>query len=320
MDLRHLRYFVTVAQELHFGRAAKKLHISQPPLSQQIKRLEAELGVTLFERDKRHVSLTPMGAAFFHRARMILDSSQIAIKEVQRMARGEQDVIRVGFMSAIMLADFPPFLRPFHERYLHVNLTFQQLSSDAQYEALVDGRIDMGFVDLAPGQMDPQFRRDNIDGQLALRKKLLVALPAGHPLEGRAVISLNQLRDENFVMLRRMSFPSFFDKVIALCQAAGFSPRIVIEAESMPVVVAYCAIGMGVAIVPDSAVPLFKPHVSFVEPEVSAHVDIFAITRIEPPTPSVQALRSIVMENISHASVGRDPAMRRSVKRKKLAL
>src|SRR5882757_1844622 len=108
MELRHLRYFVMVAEELHFGRAAKKLHISQPPLSQQIRRLESDLGVKLFERDKRHVSLTAVGSVFLHRARMILDSSQIAIREVQRISRGEQDVIRLGFMSAIMLADFPP--------------------------------------------------------------------------------------------------------------------------------------------------------------------------------------------------------------------
>src|SRR5882724_667037 len=190
MDLRHLRYFVAVAQELHFGRAAQKLHISQPPLSQQIRRLEAELGVTLFERDKRHVRLTTMGTAFLHRAHMILDSSQIAIKEVQRMARGEQEMIQLGFMSAIMLADFPPFLRKFHERFGNVSLSFTQLSSAAQYQALVDGRIDIGFVDLVPSDMDPQFRRDNIDAQLALRKKLLIALPSGHPLETRKTLSL----------------------------------------------------------------------------------------------------------------------------------
>jgi DNA-binding transcriptional LysR family regulator len=297
MDLRQLRYFLMVAQELHFGRAAAKLHISQPPLSQQIQRLEAELGVTLFERDKRHVSLTPIGAAFLHRARMILDSSQIALKEVQRMARGEQDVLRLGFMSAIMLADFPPFLRQFHDRFPSVTLTFQQLSADAQYQALVDGRIDMGFVDLAPGEMDPQYRRDNIDACLALRKKLLVALPRGHALERRTRLPLRELADEPFVMLRRSSFPTIFDKVIALCHAAGFSPRIAAEGDSMPVVVAYCAAGVGVALVPESAKPLFNESVSFVEPESEAHTDVFAITRTHPPTASVQALKAIITEN-----------------------
>jgi DNA-binding transcriptional LysR family regulator len=300
MDLRHLRYFVAVAQELHFGRAAQKLHISQPPLSQQIRRLEAELGVTLFERDKRHVRLTAMGTAFLHRAHMILDSSQIAIKEVQRMARGEQEMIQLGFMSAIMLADFPPFLRKFHERFGNISLSFTQLSSAAQYQALVDGRIDIGFVDLVPSDMDPQFRRDNIDAQLALRKKLLIALPSGHPLETRKTLSLRALRDDGFVMLRRASFPSFFDKIIALCQSVGFSPRIAVEGESMPVVVAYCAAGMGVAIVPDSARSLFSRDVSFVELEVSAHVDIFAITRIDQPSSAVQALKKMAMENVTH--------------------
>ena len=314
MDLRRLRYFVMVAEELHFGRAAEKLHMSQPPLSQQIRRLESELGAALFERDKRHVSLTPIGSTFLHRARMILDSSQIALKEVQRMARGEQDEIRLGFMSAIMLADFPPFLREFHERYPNVTLTFQQLSSDAQYQALVDGRIDMGFVDLAPGGMSPQLRRDNIDGRLGLRKKLLIALPAGHALEGRPVIRLRELRNEPFVMLRRSSFPSFFDKVIGLCQAEDFSPKVAAEGESMPVVVAYCAAGVGVAIVPESAKPLFSHYVSFVAPAVLAHVDIFAITRIEPPNPAVQALLSIVMEKSAATAGGR--GARRSHRRK----
>jgi DNA-binding transcriptional LysR family regulator len=301
MDLRHLRYFVAVAQELHFGRAARKLHISQPPLSQQIRRLETELGVTLFERNKRHVKLTVMGAAFLRRAQMILDSSQVAIKEVQRMARGEQELIRLGFMSAIMLADFPPFLRKFHERYRSVSLTYTQLSSAAQYQALVDGRIDIGFVDLAPSDMDPQFRRDNVDAQLALRKKLLIALPSGHPLEAQTTLSLRALRDDNFVMLQRASFPSFFDKTIALCQAAGFSPRISVEGESMPVVVAYCATGLGVAVVPESARELFSRHVSFVELDVAAHVDIFAITRIDQPSPAVQALKAMAMESAVRA-------------------
>ncbi len=297
MDLRRLRYFVAVAEELHFGRAAEKLHMSQPPLSQQIRRLELELGAKLLERNKRRVNLTEVGRAFYHRAKMILDSSQIAIKEVQQMATGQHDAIRLGFMSAIMLAYFPPFLRAFHEEYPQVSLHFQQLSSDAQYEALVDGRIDLGFVDAAPGQTDSQMRRDNIDMQIAMRNRLAVALPAGHHLTRKRVLPLRELANEPFILLRRHTFPSFFDKVIALCQRANFSPKIAAEGESLPVVLAYVAAGVGVSILPQPARLSFKPYVSFVELQELAHVDIFMVTRIEPPSQAVQALRSKVIEN-----------------------
>lgn len=297
MELSRLRYFVAVAEELHFGRAADRLHMSQPPLSQQIRRLELELGAKLFERNKRRVNLTEIGNAFYHRAKMILDSSQIAVKEVQQMATGQHDAIRMGFMSAVMLADFPPFLRAFNQQYPQVSLHFQQLSSDAQYEALVDGRIDIGFVDATPGQSGSQNRRNNIDMQPAMRNRLVVALPAGHHLAKKPVLSLRDFANEPFVMMRRVTLPSLFDKVIALCQRANFSPRIAAEGESLPVVLAYTAAGVGISLVPRSTNRFFKPHLSFVELQEVAYVDIYMITRIEPRAQAVQALRLKVMEN-----------------------
>ena len=312
MDLRHLRYFVAVAEELHFGRAAQRLHMSQPPLSQQIRRFESELGVLLFERSKRNVKLTPVGQAFYHRAKMILASAQIAIAEVQQLARGEQDTVRLGFMSAVMLLDFPAFLRPFHERFPQVTIVFQQLPSDAQYEALIDGRIDAGFVDLAPREMNPLFRRDRVNAKLALRKRLVAAVPNDHRLAACKSISLRDLSDDAFVMLRRSTFPSFYDKVIAMCQRSGFSPSIVAEAESMPVVVAYTASKVGVSIVPDSAKSLFNTDVCYVDLDLEAHVDIYLITRVEAHSPVIGKLEDIVIDVYQSATTrsGRKPRSR----------
>ena len=297
MELSRLRYFVAVAEELHFGRAAEKLHMSQPPLSQQIRQLELELGARLFERSKRRVNLTEIGSSFYKRAKMILDSSQIAIKEVQRMATGQHDSIRLGFMSAVMLADFPPFLRAFKEEYPQVSLSFQQLTSDEQYQALEDGRIDVGFVDATPTQPDLLSRQRDINMQIAMRNRLIVALPAGHPLAETPVLSLKEFANEPFVMMRRATLPSMFDKVIAMCQRANFSPRIAAEGESLPVVIAYTAAGVGVSIVPWSTRNFFKPHLSFVELQEVAYVDIYMVTRDEPRAQAIQALRQKVIDN-----------------------
>lgn len=294
MDLRHLRYFVTVAEELHFGRAARKLHISQPPLSQQIRRLEAEVGAPLLERNQRRVKLTPVGEAFYRRAKMILASAQMALREAQQVAAGEQETLTIGFMSAVMLVDFPPFLRALRERLPQVRVAFRQALSDSQYESLLDGRIDAGFVDLAVGRLHPRFSHDRIHAQLALRKRLVVALPAGHPLAGRAKVSLRDLSSEAFVTLSRQTFPSFYDSVIELCQRARFSPRIELEAEQMPTILAYTAAGYGVSIVPDSA-RAWSRDIVFVDLDEVAHVDIWMITRAEQPVPPViECLRAVV--------------------------
>ncbi len=305
MDLRHLRYFVTVAEELHFGRAAKKLHISQPPLSQQIRRLEAEVGAPLLERNQRRVKLTPVGEAFYRRARMILAAAQMALLEARQVAAGEQETLTLGFMSAVMLVDFPPFLQALRERLPQVRVAFRQNLSDSQYEALLDGRIDAGFVDLAVGRLHPRFSHDRIHAQLALRKRLVVALPPAHPLAGRSRVSLGDLATEPFVTLPRQTFPSFYDSVIELCQRARFSPRIEIEAEQMPTVLAYTAAGYGVSIVPDSS-RSWTRDIAFVDLDEVAHVDIWMITRAEQPVPAaVECLRAVVAAQVEPTALRR---------------
>ena len=224
MELRQLRYFVAVAEELHFGRAAEKLFISQPPLSLQIQKLEKELGVQLFSRTKRKVELTPEGQAFYQRVKKIVTSTELAVEDIQRIATGEKDVIRVGYMSAIMLVEFSPMLRQFHEQTPDVELRLHHMPSDKQYDALVDGRIDCAFVDLRVGDMNEHFRRYHLDGRRVLHERLYIGVPKGHRLAKKRLISLDSLFDQEFIVFRRRTFPSFYDLVISLCRNAGFSP------------------------------------------------------------------------------------------------
>lgn len=292
MELRHLRYFVAVAEELHFGRAAKKLFISQPPLSLQIQHLEKELRVILLNRTKRQVSLTPEGKAFYSRAKLIVSSAELAMEEVQRISRGEKDRISLGYMSAVMLAEFSPLLRSFHEQNPGVELDLAQMPSDQQYDALVDGQIDGAFVDLSVGEMSDHFRRHHLDGRRVLHERLHVAIPKGHHLAKRRKLSLSELSNQQFIVFPRRSFPSFYDTVISMCRNAGFSPVIRIEAERMPDMLSYTAANMGISIAPDCAKHSWSRAVDFVRLDEEAYVDIWLISRVDS-SPAVCRFRDM---------------------------
>jgi len=292
VELRQLKYFVTVAEELHFGRAAKKLFISQPPLSLQIQNLEKELGVELLQRTQRRVALTPEGRAFYQRAKTILASAQIAVEEVQRISRGERDVIRVGYMSSVMLGEFAPMLRQYHEQYPGVEILMQQMASDRQYESLVDGNIDAAFVDLSVGEMHDHFRRHQFDGCRVLHERLYLAVPKGHSLARKRRLSLADVASQEFIVFPRRSFPSFYDTVISLCRNSGFSPVIRGEAGQMPELLAYVAAGIGIGIAPDCARHSWGRFVDFIPLAEEAYVDIWLITQANAAR-SVRNLRQL---------------------------
>lgn len=257
MELRHLRYFVTVAEELHFGRAARKLHISQPPLSMQIRSLEEELGVTLLNRNQRHVALTHAGNAFLGEARHILARIDQAVLVTRRAGRGEIGELAIGFISVADYNVLPIVLREFRARFPLVNLTLSESTSDAQVRDLVAGRIDVGF--LLPPVSDPALSSAPI-----LREPLIAALPARHPLArqpGR--VALAKLKDAPFILFPRPMAPGTYDDILGFCRSAGFSPRVEQEAVQMQTIVSLVSAELGVALIPASLTNLQRTGVTY---------------------------------------------------------
>ena len=257
MELRHLRYFVTVAEELHFGRAAEKLHISQPPLSMQIRALEEELGVRLFNRTQRHVALTHAGNALLQEARQVLARVEQAVLVTRRAGRGEIGQLAVGFISVADYNVLPSVLRDFRRRYPLVNLTLRESTTDAQVRDLVAGRLDVGFV--LPPVNEPALECVPI-----LREPLIAALPDKHPLATRpGKLDLAKLRDAPFILFPRPYAPGLYDDVVSCCRAAGFSPRVEQEAIQMQTIVSLVSAELGVALIPASLTNLRRTGVTY---------------------------------------------------------
>jgi DNA-binding transcriptional LysR family regulator len=257
MELRHLRYFVTLAEELHFGRAAAKLHISQPPLSMQIRALEAELGVTLLKRTQRHVSLTQAGAALLGEARHILARVEQAVLTTKRAGRGEIGELAIGFISVADYNVLPVVLREFRRRFPLVNLTLRESTTDAQTRDLGAGRIDVGFV--LPPISDPSLESISI-----LREPLIAALPEKHPLARKpGKLALEKLKDAPFILFPRPYAPGLYDDIVSCCKAAGFSPRVEQEAIQMQTIVSLVSAELGVALIPASLTNLRRTGVVY---------------------------------------------------------
>lgn len=244
MDLRHLRYFVAVAEERHFGRAAKRLRIAQPPLSRQIQDLEEELGFSLFDRSRRGVDLSPAGAVFLTHVRRVFDAVDLAVREAKRASIGESGRIVVGYLSSLAYSGITELLRAFHTRFPLVELALREMSPQAQIDGLKEGHIDVGFV-RAP------LREAALASTCVRREALVVAMPSDHALAARKRIPLEVLADEPFVMFPRQRGPAFFDQLITLCHGAGFTPRIVQEAPHLDIL-SLVAAGFGVSILPES--------------------------------------------------------------------
>ncbi len=259
MELRHLRYFVTVAEELHFGRAAKKLHISQPPLSMQIRALEAELGVTLFNRTQRSVPLTQSGNALLGEARHILARADQAVLMTRRASRGEIGELAIGFISVTDYNVLPVVLREFRPAFPLVNLTLRESTTDAQIRDLLAGRIDVGFV-------LPPINEPSLESLPILREPLIAALPDKHPLARKAgKLVLEKLKDAPFILFPRPYAPGLHDDVVSCCKAAGFSPRVEQEAIQMQTIVSLVSAELGVALIPASLTNLRRTGVTYKE-------------------------------------------------------
>jgi DNA-binding transcriptional LysR family regulator len=289
MELRHLRYFAAVADELHFGRAAARLGIAQPPLSQQIRHLEDELGVALFHRTKRRVALTEAGQAFLGRVRVILETAGDAVSEAQRVARGERGRVAIGFMSAAMLDQFPAILRGFRRRFPDAQMQFAQLPSNEQLKAVASGHIDVGFVDIAARQPTARVGDVAVRVERVWSEALMVALPPEHTLARRPVVALGELANDVFVSLPREPATGFYDQLIGLCRAAGFSPAIRQEAPQLPAVLTLVAAGLGVAVVPCCVCAQWRSQIAFRPLAEPASIDVTIIWRADNESPVLAA-------------------------------
>ncbi|WP_076591846.1 LysR family transcriptional regulator [Herminiimonas arsenitoxidans] len=250
IDLRLLRYFVVVAEEGHLTKAAQRIGIQQPPLSQQIRALEKELDVTLFRRLPRGMELTESGHALLVDARIILDQVNTTIEDVRRISQGELGRIAVGFTESASLHPFiPAVIRAFREVSPGVTLAVEESNTSDLVEALRQNRVDVAFI------RSPIGNAAGLKMETMLVEEMIVALPATHPLaqnKRRKSLPLTALAEESFILNRRPSGPGLYDTVIAACRVAGFSPKVKLEARKNLSTLSLVAAGLGISIVPAS--------------------------------------------------------------------
>jgi DNA-binding transcriptional LysR family regulator len=274
IETRLLRQFIAVAEELHFNRAAQRLHMAQPPLSQAIRRLEQEIGAPLFERSNRSVSLTPAGAAFLESARGVLRLLDESVEQTRRVAQGIEGHLTLTFINIAPYSPLLHALRRFRWAFPAVSFTMQEATTQEQVESLEQGRADLGFM-RPPGRTAPGLRFASI-----LREPILVALPVTHRLAGSKIVPLAALQDDAFVSSPRHLGQGFHDQLVQLCEAAGFVPRIVQQARQLETLVALVGGGFGVALLPASLAQHGREDVAFRPIEVDApdglrHVELW---------------------------------------------
>ena len=245
MELRHLRYFVALAEELHFGRAATRLHVAQPALSQQLQQLERELGVTLLARTKRRVALSEPGRAFLAEARRTLSAASVAARAARRAAAGEVGSLRLGYVDLATWLNFPAILRTFRQRFPEIDVSLTELHRESQREALLREELDVGFFALAE-------RDQGLTGFPVARDPLFVALPAEHALAARSTIPLEILAEESWVLFPRELRTVYVELVLAACRQAGFVPRIAQEASQVHTLAGLVSAGVGLTLLPSA--------------------------------------------------------------------
>ena len=260
IELRHIRYFVAVAEDLHFGKAADRLGISQPPLSQQILALEREIGARLFERSNRRVELTGAGKLFLKEANEILSKVDSAAALAERVHRGQIGEVRIGFFgSAPFVDEFQRLLFDFRRAHAMVNLVLEEMPTYQQIDAILDGRLDLGFV--RPLQPKPA----SIQSIELCRERLMAVMRSDHALAAaKREISLRDLANEPLVLYARAIGSGLYQKIVDLCRDAGFTPNVVQEANATPTMMGLVAAGIGISILPASLERLSFKGLSFI--------------------------------------------------------
>ncbi|MEM7618786.1 MAG: LysR substrate-binding domain-containing protein [Pseudomonadota bacterium] len=261
MELRHLRYFVAVAQTLNFRKAAERLHISQPPLSLQIKQLEEELGVQLFERTNKSVSLTQAGQVFLKRAHIILEQAKHSIEEAQMAAQGQVGRLRVGFVGSAVTGVLQDAVREFRMHCPNVALALKQTTNREGVEGL-----EAEHFDLLIGRM-PLSTPDTVTAHIIYEDDYCLSVSSDHALAKRKTVSIEDIKDEPLIMFERHIAPVRYDQVLSIYTQRGLSPNIVQEALEQMTIMGLVASGIGLSIVPKSMKAISMPGISYVDLE-----------------------------------------------------
>lgn len=290
IDLRQLRYFQAVAEELHFGRAAARLAIAQPALSRQIQQLEQELGTPLLRRTQRRVELLPAGALLLERSRAIQQELARTLADVRRTGAGELGKLSLGFIHSSTYGLLPVVIRRFRQLYPGIELELHEMPITAQHAALLRGTIDLGLlrVQAAPPELEVV---------PVMADPFVLAVPAKHPLAGRERVRLKEVAGEPFVMFSKAEAPLLHDRVQAMCEHAGFSPDVVQRATQLHTMVGLVGGGLGVAVVPGSARNLHPKQVRFLQIADKAEPLHIALGwRRGHETPAIRSFRKVTQD------------------------
>jgi DNA-binding transcriptional LysR family regulator len=292
---RLLRQFVAVAEELHYGRAAARLHMAQPPLSQAIKQLEEIVGVMLLVRTKHSVQLTPAGGVFLTHAQELIAQEQRAIEAARLAAQGIIGRVCIGFVGSVSYELLPRLMRAFRARYPSIRIDLREQTSKEQVESLLAGKIDVGIMRL------PINNAADLELRVIERERFIAVLPTDHRLADADSVRLEDLSDESFMIFPAERVPSLHAKFLFACEEAGFSPRTVLEAWQMPSMVSLVAAGFGIVLLPSQIRNLVHQGVVFKEiVNQSDHLtlEIAFGWRAENTTPGVRSLLSLLEPEI----------------------
>jgi DNA-binding transcriptional LysR family regulator len=295
MQMRDLECFLAVAEELHFTRAAQRLHLSQPPLSRHIQDLEAELGVTLFRRTRRSVALTEAGKSYYARVQSVLAQLEQAQEEARHISRGQAGTLTVGFIGALTYEFLPGILRRYRQTVPEVQLVLRDLVPAEQIDGVATGRLDIGFVGILPENCGKE-----VAHRIVRRDRMLAALPLGHPLCGSKAIPLRGLAEDPWVQIETKMSPAYDRFVRRVCADAGFAPRVEHQAARAQAMLGMVAARLGVTIVPATIARFPWPEVTFVPLKEKCIFEHAVIWRAQEARPVVGAFLASFPGSSSH--------------------
>ena len=291
MEFRQLKYFIAVAEELNIGRAATRLHISQPPLTRQIQQLEEEFGALLFLRTARGVELTQAGETFLRDARNIRDLMEQAVERAREAGQGKQGKMDIGIFGSGILDVIPKVLHAFRASHPNVQIALHTMTKKEQIEALRQHRIGAGFNRLLAPLPD-------ISSEPVQMESIMVAVNESHPLAAKPAILLKELADQPLILFPSGARPSFIDKIWALCAGEGFEPSVAQEVGDAPTSVALVAAGFGLSLVPEAATSLSVPGVVYrrLANAPDAVIDLSCIYRTDDESPILRAFLQTIRD------------------------
>ena len=298
ISVRQMRYFVAVAEELHFRKAAQKLHMSQPPVSQAMRELEEIVGSLLVERRRKTIRLTPAGEDLYANATAILSQIERAEQSAREIGHGHSQRIVVGYNSAVMLMAVTDVLRKFRCESPDVAVDLRQLAANDQIEAVRNRVLDIGFVDIGHVSLD-RGSEGKISYDQAFKFELLAALPREHRFAKRKVLDCKDLAADDHIVLMRHQYPSLHDTILSVYSEAGFTANVAMFGEQMPACLSMISAGFGVGLAPDCAVSGWSSKVAFVRLKRRRYIDVFGVWRTDSQNAAIETLINIASAELA---------------------